>query len=74
MKNFPGHLLHRRRAFSLMEVLLAVFILGIGLIMVATVFPVGADWTRQSTEDTKIGSYLRFGDGRGSVCKQNRTH
>jgi prepilin-type N-terminal cleavage/methylation domain-containing protein len=41
-----------RRAFSLMEVLLAVFILGIGLIMVATIFPVGADWTRQSTEDS----------------------
>jgi hypothetical protein len=32
--------------------MLAVFILGIGLIMVATLFPVGADWTRQSAEDS----------------------
>ncbi|HVX86525.1 MAG TPA: prepilin-type N-terminal cleavage/methylation domain-containing protein [Phycisphaerae bacterium] len=42
----------RRRGFSLIEVLLATFILAIGLIMVATIFPVGADWTRQATEDT----------------------
>jgi prepilin-type N-terminal cleavage/methylation domain-containing protein len=40
------------RGFSLVEVLLAIFILGIGMIMVASVFPVGADWTRQTTEDT----------------------
>ena len=40
------------RAFSLVEVLMATFILGIGLIMVASVFPVGANWTRQTTEDS----------------------
>jgi prepilin-type N-terminal cleavage/methylation domain-containing protein len=40
----------RHRGFSLVEVLLATFILAIGLIMVATIFPVGADWTRQATE------------------------
>ena len=38
--------------FSLLEVLFAVFILGIGLIMVAAVFPVGADWTRQDWEES----------------------
>lgn len=39
------------RGFSLMEVLLATFILSIGLIMVASIFPVGANWTRQVVED-----------------------
>jgi len=34
------------------EVLLAILILGIGLIMVASVFPVGANWTRQATEES----------------------
>jgi prepilin-type N-terminal cleavage/methylation domain-containing protein len=52
MKTCSASFLIHRRAFSLMEVLLAVFILGIGLIMVATIFPVGADWTRQTTEDS----------------------
>jgi len=41
-----------RRGFSLVEILLSVFILGIGMIMVASVFPVGANWTRQATEET----------------------
>jgi prepilin-type N-terminal cleavage/methylation domain-containing protein len=41
-----------RRGFSLVEVLLAMFILGIGMIMVASVFPVGANWTRQTTEES----------------------
>src|SRR5271170_4830714 len=40
-----------RRGFSLIEVMLSVFILGIGLIMVATIFPVGADWTRQTAQN-----------------------
>jgi len=47
------------RAFSLIEVLLAMFILGIGLIMVASIFPVGADWTRQTVEDSVSQSISR---------------
>lgn len=42
----------RRRGFSLVEILLSIFILGIGMIMVASIFPVGANWTRQATEET----------------------
>lgn len=42
----------RTGGFSLVEVLLAIFILSIGLIMVASIFPVGAEWTRQNTEET----------------------
>ena len=39
----------------MVEVLLAIFILGVGLIMVACIFPVGADWTRQNAEETVAG-------------------
>jgi prepilin-type N-terminal cleavage/methylation domain-containing protein len=49
--------------FTLVEVLLAVFILGIGLIMVACIFPVGADWTRQNTEETVAQMVAETGRG-----------
>ncbi len=39
------------RAFSLIEVLLAVFILGIGVIAVAALFPAGIAQQRQSVDD-----------------------
>jgi prepilin-type N-terminal cleavage/methylation domain-containing protein len=42
----------RRGGFSLVEVMVSVFILAIGLIMVITVFPVGGNWTRQATESS----------------------
>jgi hypothetical protein len=40
-----------RRAFSLVEMLLAVFILGIGVISIAALFPVGIVMQRQATDD-----------------------
>ncbi len=43
---------NHRAGFSLIEVLIAIAILGVGLIMVATIFPVAATWTRQSAEET----------------------
>lgn len=42
----------RRRGFSLVEVLLAVFILGIGVISIAAIFPAGISLQRQSNDDT----------------------
>ncbi len=40
-----------RRGFSLVEVLLAVFILGIGVISIAAIFPAGITLQRQSNDD-----------------------
>ena len=39
------------RGFSLMEVMLAVFILGIGVISVAAIFPAGISQQRRSNDD-----------------------
>lgn len=41
---------HQRRAFSLMELMIAIVILGIGMVMVATIFPVGIDIARETIE------------------------
>jgi type II secretory pathway pseudopilin PulG len=41
----------RRRAFSLVEVLLAIFILGIGVISIAALFPAGIAQQRLSNDD-----------------------
>ncbi len=38
------------RAFSLMELLVAIMILGLGMVMVATVFPVGMDISRDTIQ------------------------
>jgi prepilin-type N-terminal cleavage/methylation domain-containing protein len=42
----------RARGFSLVELLLAIFILGIGVISVAAVFPAGIALQRQTNDDT----------------------
>jgi prepilin-type N-terminal cleavage/methylation domain-containing protein len=42
----------RSRGFSLVELLLAIFILGIGVISVAAVFPAGIALQRQTNDDT----------------------
>jgi len=46
-----------RRGLTLVEVLLAVFILGIGVISIAAIFPAGIAQQRQSNDDT-IGSIV----------------
>ena len=45
------HLRTTRRAFSLVELLLAVFILGIGLIGISALFPAGIAQQRQASDD-----------------------
>jgi prepilin-type N-terminal cleavage/methylation domain-containing protein len=46
----PPNLL--RRGFSLIEILFAIFILGIGLLMIAAVFPIAIKWTNQDVQST----------------------
>jgi prepilin-type N-terminal cleavage/methylation domain-containing protein len=48
-----------RRAFTMVEILLAMLILGIGLIMIATVLPVGADWNRENIEESLASEIAR---------------
>ncbi|MHC4218383.1 MAG: type IV pilus modification PilV family protein [Planctomycetota bacterium] len=48
---------HSCRAFSLVEVLLAIFILGIGVIAVAALFPAGIAQQRRSVDDV-IGAVV----------------
>ena len=40
----------RAAAFSLAEILIAIFVLSVGLIMIASVFPVAAKWTAQDAQ------------------------
>ena len=54
------HVFHRRdAAFSLIEVLIAIMVLGIGLLMIAAIFPVAGNWTRQSAEESVAQSVAR---------------
>lgn len=41
-----------RGAFSLLELMIAIVILGIGLVMVATIFPIGIDMAAQTVQST----------------------
>src|ERR1035437_8808003 len=46
------HIRRTGRGFTLIEIMLSIGILGIGVVMVLTVLPVGADWTRRSVDDS----------------------
>lgn len=48
-----------RRAFSFTEIMFAVIILGVGLIMVAAIFPVAIQQTRLNTEETTAAAMAR---------------
>lgn len=53
---------HRKAAFSLIEVMMAVIILGLGLVMVATMFPVAWDRARTLAEFTTEQSVWPLAD------------
>ena len=42
----------KRRAFSLIEVLIAIFILAIGIISISALFPAGIAQQRRTVDDT----------------------
>ena len=44
---------HRRSGFSLIELMIAIIILGLGMVMVAMIFPVAWDRARDMSEETK---------------------
>lgn len=65
-----------RRAFSLLELMIAIVILGIGMVMVATIFPIGIDLAAQTVQmniaqavadaamptlELKVPDYAEFG-------------
>ena len=45
------NLLHHRRGFSLIELLIAIFILGIGIISIAAIFPAGISQQQRTVDD-----------------------
>src|SRR5579884_2410368 len=47
-----------RRGFSFVEVLFAVLILGVGLILVAAVFPVGIAQTQENEQETQSAAQV----------------
>ncbi|HVX84356.1 MAG TPA: prepilin-type N-terminal cleavage/methylation domain-containing protein [Phycisphaerae bacterium] len=49
----------RRRGFSLVEILISLFILLVGTVILATIFPVAGDWTRQATEHSVAQTIAR---------------
>ncbi|MHC4908196.1 MAG: prepilin-type N-terminal cleavage/methylation domain-containing protein [Planctomycetota bacterium] len=51
------HNQRRRRAFSLVELLMAIFILGLGVIAISSLFPAGITQQRQANDDI-IGSIV----------------
>lgn len=49
----------RVRGFSLIELMLAIFVLATGLVILAILFPIAADWTRESVDHTLAQSIAR---------------
>lgn len=56
--------LHRRAGFSLVEVLVAVFIVSVGLIALLTLFPLGAMQMAQAFRDDRSQQCALQGDGK----------
>ena len=60
----PSGRLARSSGFSFVELLFAVMILGIGLIMVAAIFPAGLSQTKSNFDETQISAAARAAEGK----------
>ncbi|HVS70639.1 MAG TPA: type II secretion system protein [Phycisphaerae bacterium] len=49
----------RGRGFTLIEILISLFILLVGTVILATIFPIAGDWTRQTTEHSVAQTIAR---------------
>ena len=64
----------RPYGFSLVELLIAVMILGIGMILIAGAFPVGLAYHRRSVEDTTAGLCARSAISRLTLLRTHDGH
>ena len=61
-------------AFSLVELMIAVMILGLGMVMIAAAFPVGLAFHQESTDETNAGLCARSAISRLTMLRTHDGH